>query len=58
MILKKYESELRRNSDKRLLPRITERIVQSSRALMMSDDIRCKGQFGISATEGEDIKIA
>jgi hypothetical protein len=39
------------------LLRITERIVQSSPALMMSVHMRCRDQSGINAA-GEDIRIA
>lgn len=41
----------------RVLPRITEMIVQSSRALMTSADNRCKDRSGINTAE-EDMRIA
>ena len=47
-----------RTAIKRVLPRITERIVQSSRALMIRADMRCKDQSGIDTTEGDGIEIA
>jgi len=52
------DQDFARTANKRVLPRITERIVQSSRALMIRENMWCKDQSGIDTTEGEGIEIA
>ena len=52
------DQDFARMAIKRVLPRITERIVQSSCALMIREDMWCKDQSGIDTKEGEGIEIA
>lgn len=52
------DQDFARIAIKRVLPRITERIVQSSCALMIREDMWCNDQSGIDTTEGEGIEIA
>ena len=58
MNLKKYKSELHRKTHGRALLRITERIAQSSPALVMSVHKRCRDQSGMNVAGEEGTKIA
>ena len=47
-----------RTAIEKVLPHIMERIVQSSRALMIRENMQCKDQTGRDLAEGEGIEVA